>query len=149
MKTYIVTYVNKYNHKEHVHEMRVQAKNLKDAREQFEHKYYDPKKVGNPRHPFRIQIKLCKDSEPLELTKRFFVRFNNPVLNAWWEFQRGESGAFAYGNQTSVKVFRDDNFISIVDTRYDHSVMGDFGAWCRNYLLNYLDPAYEPQIEEH
>ena len=43
MKTYIVTYVNKYNHKEHVCEMRVQAKNLKDAREQFEHKYYDPK----------------------------------------------------------------------------------------------------------
>lgn len=148
MKTYIVTYITKSNRKEYAHEMRVEAKNLKDAREQFELKYFNSRNVGNPPHPFRIDIKLCKGSEAIELTKRFFVRFINPALNAWWEFQRGESAAFAYGNKTSVTVFRDDNFICVVDTRYDQDVMNDFGAWCRNYLLNYLDPAYKPQIEE-
>lgn len=148
MKTYIVTWDVKRNHKEYANEMRVEAKNLKDAREQFELKYFNSRNVGNPPHPFHIKIKLLKNKDAIKLTKRYFVRFNNPVLNAWWEFRRDESAAFAYGNGTSVSIFRDDNFVGIVDTRYDHGVIKDFGKWCRDHLEAHLDPAYAHHIEE-
>lgn len=81
------------------------------------------------------------------ITKRYEVQLKNhkPVT---FELQRGPSGAFAYGNQTSVTVHEDDRLLGIIDTRYDHDVMKDFGAWCIDYLKSYIDPAYEPQFNE-
>ena len=60
MKTYIVTYDTKSNHREHHHETTVEAKTIKDAREQFELQYFHSRVVGNRPHPFHIKIKLKK-----------------------------------------------------------------------------------------
>ena len=81
------------------------------------------------------------------ITKRYEVQLKDhkPVI---FELQRGPSGAFAYGNQTSVTVHEGDMFLGVVDTRYDHSVLNDFGAWCIDYLKSYIDPKHEPQITE-
>ena len=60
MKTYTVTYDTKFNHREYPHETTVEAKNIKDSREQFELQYFNSRRVGNPPHPFHIKIKLKK-----------------------------------------------------------------------------------------
>lgn len=80
--------------------------------------------------------------------KKFKVEFNKPALNAVWEFRRGKSAAFRYGNGTSVVVYTRGSVYSVVDTRYDPSVMTDFGAWCADWLKNNLDPAFEPVFTE-
>jgi len=82
------------------------------------------------------------------ITKTFKVTFNNPKFDCVYELTRGKSGAFAYGNQTSVVVLRDGRFIGVVDTRYDHSVMEDFTAWCIRWLTDRHDPAYNPKFTE-
>lgn len=81
------------------------------------------------------------------ITKRYEVQLTNhePVT---FTFERSPSAAYAYGNQTSVTVHENDRFLGIVDTRYDNSVLKDFGAWCVDYLKSYIDPKYEPQITE-
>lgn len=61
MKKYRVTYDIKRNRQEYAREMIVEAKNLKDAREQFELKYFNSRRVGNPPHPFHIHIRLLKE----------------------------------------------------------------------------------------
>lgn len=79
---------------------------------------------------------------------RYEVTFNAPEFNAEYKFVRDESAAFAYGNGSSVAIFRNDVFKGIVDTRYDHDVMKDFDAWCMDYLNNYFDPAFDPAIKK-
>lgn len=63
MKSYHVAYDTKRNKREYPHEMIVEAKNLKDAREQFELRYFNSRTVGNPAHPFHIRIRLIRKEE--------------------------------------------------------------------------------------
>ena len=81
------------------------------------------------------------------ITKRYEVQLKDhkPVI---FELQRGPSGSAPYGNQTSVTFHEGERFVGVIDTRYDHDVMKDFGAWCVAYLKGYIDPKYEPQIVE-
>ena len=81
------------------------------------------------------------------ITKRYEVQLKDhkPVI---FELQRGPSGSAPYGNQTSVTFHEGERFVGVIDTRYDHDVMKDFGAWCVAYLKGYIDPKYEPQIAE-
>ena len=81
------------------------------------------------------------------ITKRFRadLKGHEPVV---FELERGPSGAFAYGNQTSVCVHEEKTLLGVVDTRYDNSVLADFTAWCIEYLKSYIDPKYEPKFTE-
>lgn len=98
----------------------------------------------------RIQIKAeakAKADRKRVITKRFRadLKGHEPVV---FELQRGPSGAFAYGNQTSVCVHEGKTLLGVVDTRYDNSVLADFTAWCIEYLKSYIDPKYEPKFTE-
>ena len=101
-------------------------------------------------HETRIKAKeaiRAKAEREQVITKRYSVQLkgHKPVV---FELQRGPSGASAYGNQTSVVVHEDDRLLGVIDTRYDHGVMEDFGAWCINYLKSYIAPEYEPKFTE-
>lgn len=81
-------------------------------------------------------------------TKQYIVTFNTPEFRPEkWKFEMGEHPT-KYGNGSSVAVFVNDGFRWMIDTRYDHDIMNDFGAWCVEYLNGYFDPAYEPKIVE-
>ncbi len=67
MKKYIVTYVIKRNHGEHVREKQIEAHNTKEARERFD-AWYDDKRTTHrlmglpePPHPFHIAVRLARD----------------------------------------------------------------------------------------
>ena len=81
------------------------------------------------------------------ITKRYRADLKDhaPVI---FTLQRGPSGAFAYGNQTSVVFYEGETFRGIIDTRYDHIVIDDFDAWCIEYLKSYIDPKFEPRFTE-
>lgn len=66
MKKYQVTYVTKYNRREHHHSMTVEAENSKEARKVFDREYYrgiDKYPGYDYPHPFRINISLIRSSE--------------------------------------------------------------------------------------
>lgn len=160
MKEYIIKYVTKKDRKERSCEKIIKAKNAKQAREKFDQ--WHAKRVADGKaaaRPSRVSVRVYRPDAPqrLDATRKFEVSFNAPDCKfgtMYYAFLRGESGAFAYGNRTSVGVFwgdsserSTDNLISLVDTRYDHSVMDNFSAWCRDWLISYLDPKYLPQIK--
>lgn len=98
----------------------------------------------------RIHIKeeaKAKAERERVITKRYKVdlKDHDPVV---FTLERFPSAAFAYGNQTSVSMHEGDTFRGIIDTRYDHSVIADFSAWCIEYLKDYIDPKYEPKFTE-
>ena len=79
-------------------------------------------------------------------TKKYNVIFRKGDFKPQdWEFRMGEHPT-KYGNGSSVAVFKNGEFRWMVDTRYDHDIMNDFGAWCMWYLEEYFDPKYEPMI---
>ena len=80
----------------------------------------------------------------METTRIYEVKFNKPEYNATYTFVRTKSGAFAYGNRSMVIVYRNDEVKETIDTRYDKTVMGDFTAWCENYLSSAFNPDFEP-----
>ncbi len=55
-----------------------------------------------------------------------------------WKFIRNKSGAFQYGNQTTVLIICGDHEHALIDTRYDTSVMKDFSQWCENWLKSHF-----------
>lgn len=80
----------------------------------------------------------------MEATRIYEVKFNEPEYNATYTFRRTKSGAFEYGNRSTVIVYRNDKVKEYIDTRYDQLVMKDFTAWCENYLQNAFNPDFEP-----
>ena len=94
----------------------------------------------------RREAERAKKERETPITKRYHVTFNKPEYNGVYEFTRSPSAFSPYGNQTSVSFFKGFTLIGVIDTRYDHEVMRDFDAWCIDYLKNYFDPSYEPQI---
>ena len=81
-------------------------------------------------------------------TKKYNVTFGKGGFKGQkWEFRMGEHPT-QYGNGSSVAVFKNGCFLHMCDTRYDHDIMKDFGAWCMWYLEEYYDQQYEPKIEE-
>lgn len=83
-----------------------------------------------------------------EIALKFEVTFDNPEYNAVYEFNRHESAAFAYGNGTAVTVWRNGKYFSLIDTRYDRTVIRDFNQWCKDWLEEHFDPAYNPKYKE-
>lgn len=82
----------------------------------------------------------------MEITKSYFVEFNQPEFDCIYEFKRTKSASFEYGNGSVVLVKMNGRHFASVDTRYDHSVMEDFDKWCRDYLLRTINPEFEPHI---
>lgn len=80
----------------------------------------------------------------METARIYEVKFNKPEFNANYTFVREKSGAFAYGNESAVIVYRNGNVHECIDTRYDKLVMEDFTAWCEDYLKSAFNPDYEP-----
>lgn len=80
----------------------------------------------------------------METARIYEVKFNRPEFNATYTFVRQKSGAFAYGNESVVVVYRNDKVYECVDTRYDKLVMKDFTAWCEQYLTTAFNLDYEP-----
>lgn len=80
----------------------------------------------------------------METARIYEVKFNKPEYDATYTFVRQKSGAFAYGNQSCVIVYRNDKVQDCIDTRYDKMVMEDFTAWCEEYLKSAFNPDYEP-----
>lgn len=81
-------------------------------------------------------------------TKKYNVTFGKGNIKFQaWEFRMGKHPT-PYGNGSSVAVFVNDDFKGMCDTRYDREIMKDFGKWCMEYLEDYFDPQYEPQIKE-
>lgn len=82
------------------------------------------------------------------ITKKYRVTFNKVDYNTEYTFHRCKSGAFEYGNGTSVIVTRaSDGYEELYDTRYDPTV-SNFAGWCENWLENHFNPDYEPKWEE-
>lgn len=81
-------------------------------------------------------------------THKFKVSFNRPEFNSVYEFVRHESGAFQYGNQSGVTIYKNGKFHATYDTRYDKLVMKDFHRWCTQMLRDMFNQDYEPQWEE-
>lgn len=80
------------------------------------------------------------------ISKEYSVKLNNGCEDHWALLRR-ESGLNAYGNKTSVVVYRNKGLLTCVDTRYDPTV-ADFGSWCREFIAAQYDPGYEPDITE-
>lgn len=89
-----------------------------------------------------------KEQNTMHAVRKFNVTFNEPKFNAVYEFERCKSGAFAYGNGSAVVVERNGKEHAFLDTRYNSAVMGDFTAWCKEWLIDNLNPDYEPVITE-
>ena len=82
--------------------------------------------------------------------ERISKEYNVKLNTGWednWALLRRESGLNAYGNKTSVVVYRNNAFVTCVDTRYDPTV-ADFDAWCMEFITAQYDPGYEPDIVE-
>lgn len=88
-------------------------------------------------------------TEQMETTRTYEVKFNEPKFNATYTFVRTKSGAFQYGNQSTVIVYRNTEVKEYIDTRYDKLVMKDFTAWCEDYLRSAFNPDYEPTWSEN
>ncbi len=80
--------------------------------------------------------------------RTYEVTFNNPKYNATYNFIREKSGAFQYGNQTSVVILRGDEMKDIIDTRYDPLVMKNFDQWCEEWLKTAFRKDLEPKWEK-
>lgn len=80
--------------------------------------------------------------------KSFRVSFDNLNAEALYTFRRCESGAFEYGNRSMVAVYCDGHQLTLLDTRYTPQVMNDFENWCFEWLTDYLNPVYQPHINE-
>lgn len=84
----------------------------------------------------------------METIRTYRVTFNKPQYNTEYTFTRCKSGSFNYGNGSCVVVERADGYEECYDTRYDSSVMKDFGAWCVDWLANHFRADLEPKWEE-
>jgi hypothetical protein len=85
----------------------------------------------------------------MEETRVYKVTFNEEKYNTEYTFRRCKSGASDYGNRTCVIVTREkDGYDEYYDTRYDSSVMKDFGAWCVDWMDNHFRKDLEPNWTE-
>ena len=74
----------------------------------------------------------------MEATRKFNVTDMEIDRNYCYEFRRRKTSTLGYGNGSEVMVIEDDCLLTVVDTRDDKAVMGDFTAWCKEWLVNNL-----------
>lgn len=60
------------------------------------------------------------------------------------DFHREKSGAFQYGNQTSVAIEINEQLFNVIDTRYDNEVIKDFPKWCESWIKNHFRKDLNP-----
>lgn len=61
LRKYIATFDTRRHRAEHHHHMIVEAANLKEARKEFELKYYNGPHNRKYPHPFHLKIRLLKE----------------------------------------------------------------------------------------
>lgn len=84
----------------------------------------------------------------IETKRTYEVTFDDPKRNATWTFERHESEAFNYGNGTAVSISKNGEFVTVVDTRYDHTVIRDFSKWCEEFMQGYFRKELNPTWRE-